>query len=45
VSQVSNPDALPLPERITDIGSCDGLGHISRECPLPKDMSKVQCRK
>ncbi|KAI1179155.1 hypothetical protein F4777DRAFT_534550 [Nemania sp. FL0916] len=24
--------------------NCNGEGHTARECPEPKDMSKVQCR-
>ena len=31
-------------ERVMQCRNCDGLGHVARECPEPKNMAKVQCR-
>jgi hypothetical protein len=30
-------------ERVFRCRNCDAEGHQSRECPLPKDWSRVKC--
>ena len=30
-------------ERVTKCRNCDEIGHESRDCPKPKDWSRVQC--
>lgn len=30
-------------ERVMKCRNCDEIGHLSKECPKPRDYSRVQC--
>ncbi|PSN66596.1 hypothetical protein BS50DRAFT_634102 [Corynespora cassiicola Philippines] len=41
--QTGHRKADCLNERVMKCRNCDGIGHMSKECPKPRDYSRIQC--